>query len=275
MSRKQSQQESAAQPQQYHQAQLHQWKRPNWIQSAVQQLKNSAMQWFNLAVQPKYQFVVIGVLHFLGSQFNIFEQFITAVATSSASFQAVVHKVLTVQGCLLLWSGGQLLHRIRKEWAKTAINHQVVASRANMDEWRQCLQFGSEWHQTTLQGAYSLWQSQSLSVPSPPASQWMKLESGQPMLPSDAHLAGQTITEVKLAQFGVEARLAEYHELAVHHEAGVRQYSGHQLQLIQEVDGWYLQFEDTYQQFANSSLCEQWATLQHLASELDRVDKEW
>jgi hypothetical protein len=114
---------------------LHQWKRPNWIQSAVQQLKNSAMQWFNLAAQPKYQFLVIGVLHFLGSQFNIFEQFMTAAATSSASFQAVLHKVLTVQGCLLLWSGGQLLNRLRKEWAKTAINSQVVASRANMGEW--------------------------------------------------------------------------------------------------------------------------------------------
>ena len=142
-----------------------------------------------------------------------------------------------------------------------------------MDEWRQCLQFASQWHQTSLQGAYRLWQSQSLAVPAPPANQWMKVESGQPMYPSDAHLAGQTITRVKLVQIAVEARLTEYHELAVHHKAGVAQFDQHTLKLIQKADQLYSEFLAGYSEFANSDQDQQNARLGRLTSQLDQFDE--
>ena len=186
-----------------------------------------------------------------------------------------MYKVLTLQAVQLLWSGGQCLNQIRKQSQNIAITSQVVATRANMDERRQCLQFASKWHGTTLQGAYSLWLPSSLSVPSPPANQRMKVASGQPMYPSDAHVAGQTISSTKLAQIVVERRLTQYHELAVFHKAGVQQFSEHQLQLIHEVDEWYDQFIKGYTEFGNSSQSEQEAKLQRVTSDLDRVDKEW
>ena len=65
---------------------------------------------------------------------------------------------------------------------------------------------------------------------------------GHPLYPSDAHVAGQTITSVKLAQIAVEARLTEHHELAVHHKAGVAEFSEQRLQLIDEVDQLYMEF---------------------------------
>ena len=278
MARKHSQQdiqESAAQSCKYHQAELDQWGRHSWTQSAADQLNKLAMPWLKLAVQPKYQFLVLGVLHFLRDQFPILDKFMTAVADSSGSFQSVMYKVLTLQAVQLLWSGGQWLNQIRKQSQNIAITSQVVATRANMDEWRQCLQFASKWHGTTLQGAYSLWQSRSLSVPAPPANQRMKVASGQPMYPSDAHVAGQTVSSTKLAQIVVESRLTEYHELAVFHKAGVQQFSEHQLQLIHEVGEWYDQFIKGYTEFGNSNQSEQEAKLQRLTSDLDRVDKEW
>ena len=103
----------------------------------------------------------------------------------------------------------------------------------------------------------------------------MKVASGQPMYPSDAHVAGQTIASVKLAQIAVEARLTEYHGLAVHHKAGVAELSEQRLQLIDEVDQLYMEFLAGYAQFANSDQSQQNARLLRWTSQLDQVDKEW
>jgi hypothetical protein len=138
-----------------------------------------------------------------------------------------------------------------------------------MDEWRQCLQFGSQWHKTTLQGAYCLWQNASLTVPSPPANQWMRVESGQPMLPSDAQEARTDITPVKLKQIAVEARMTEYHELGVHQKAGVRKFNMHQSSLIQEIDQWCQRFRMDYPEFMSVGQPGQEERLNRLASELD------
>jgi hypothetical protein len=183
----------------------------------VYKWNESAKKCLRVAVQPQYQFVAIGLLQFLIGQFPILGQFTMAVAKSTGGLQSVLQKVLTVQACQLLWMGSQCLNSIRKECKKSAITSQVCATRANMDEWRQCLQFASQWHNTSLQGAYSLWQHQSLSEPSCPANQWMRVESGQPMLPSDAW-AARDINSLKLEQMAIEFRLTEYHELAVHHK---------------------------------------------------------
>ena len=273
MASKQSQQEfeeSLAQSQQQHQATC---KHISCTQSVVYKWNESAKKCLRVAVQPQYQFVAIGLLQFLIGQFPILGQFTMAVAKSTGGLQSVLQKVLTVQACQLLWIGCQCLNSIRKECTKSAITSQVCATRANNDEWRQCLQFGSQWHGTSLQGAYSLWQHQSLSVPACPANQWKNVESGQPMLPSDAHWAARDISSLKLEQIAVESRLTEYHELAAHHEEGVAQYDQDELQLIRQADELYRQFIEEYAEFVASGADEQKTKLQKLTSMLDQVDK--
>jgi hypothetical protein len=245
------------------------------FQSAVRQRSEQAKKCLKVAVQPQYQFLAFAIVQFLSAQVPVVDQCLTALADATGGFQAVLHKVLTVQACQLLWSGCWCLNSIRKECTKSAITSQVVATRANMDEWRQCLQFGSKWHHTSLQGAYCLWQNASLAVPAPPANQWMRVESGQPMQPSDAQQAAQDITPVKLQQIAVEMRLTEYHEFAIHQKAGVRKFNMAQSLLIQEVDQMYNQFMTGYTEFANSSQTQKEERLKRLASDLDRVDKKW
>ena len=273
MASKQSQQEfqeSAAQSQQQPQAA---WKRISWTQSAVYKWNASAKKCLRVAVQPQYQFVALGLLQFLIGQFPTLGQFTVAVNDLTGGLQSVLQKVLTVQACQLVWMGFQSLNSIRKECTKSAITSQVIATRANIDEWRQCLQFASQWHSTSLQGAYSLWQHQSLSVPTCPANQWKKVESGQPMLPSDAHWAARDISSRKLQQIAVESRLTEYHELAVHHDEGVAQYDQDELQLIRQADELYRQFIEEYAEFVASDADEQKTKLQRLTSKLDQVDE--
>ena len=62
---------------------------------------------------------------------------------------------------------------------------QVNATRANVMEWRSCLEFISKWHSTSLQASYKLWQKKTVSVPACPANQWMQLATGQPMCVMD------------------------------------------------------------------------------------------
>jgi len=236
-------------------------------QSAVRQWSEQARKCLRVAVQPQYQFLVFAVMHVLSAQTPVVDQCLTAVAEATGGFQSVLHKVLTVQACQLLWTGCWTLNSIRKECTKSAITSQVCAARANMDEWRQCLQFGSQWHKTTLQGAYCLWQNASLAVPAPPANQWMRVESGQPMQPSDAQEAGKDITPVKLQQIAVE--------MTIHQKAGVRKFNMAQSLLTQEVDQMYNQFMTGYTEFATSSQTQKEERLKRMASELDRVDKTW
>ena len=272
MASKQSQQESqesAARSQQQHQAA---WKRISWTQSAVYKWNESAKKCLRVAVQPQYQFVALGLLQFLIGQFPTLGQFTVAVNDLTGGLQSVLQKVLTVQACQLVWMGYQSLNSIRKECTKSAITSQVIATRANMDEWRQCLQFASQWHSTSLQGAYSLWQHQSLSVPPCPANQWVRVESGQPMLPSDAW-AARGITSLKLEQMAIEYRLTEYHELAVHHQEGVAQFDKDTLQLIQQADELYSQFLNEYADFVASDTDQQKTVLQRVTSQLDLIDK--
>jgi hypothetical protein len=244
-------------------------------QAAMRKWNESAKKCLKVAVQPQYQFLAFAIVHFLSGQIPVLDQLLTAVAEATGGFQSVVKKVLTVQACQLLWSGVWFLNSIRKECTKSAITSQVIATRANMDEWRQCLQFGSQWHKTTLQGAYCLWQNASLTVPSPPANQWMRVESGQPMQPSDAQEARKDITPVKLQQIAVEMRLTEYHEFAIHQKAGVRKFNMAQSLLIQEVDQMYNQFMTGYTEFATSNETQKEDCLKRMANELDRVDKKW
>jgi hypothetical protein len=185
----------------------------------------------------------------------------------------VLQKVLTVQACQLLWMGCQCLNNTRKECKKSAITNQVIASAANMIDWRQCLKFGSEWHKTTLQGAYAVWQSRGSTVPVCPQNQWMRMKSGQPMLPSDAYLASRDITTVRVLQLEVECRLTEYHEQSMHHDAGVEQFAEDKLKRIRQADELYQQFKHEYATFMDQSTDDQKTKLLQLASRLDYIDR--
>jgi hypothetical protein len=74
-----------------------------------------------------------------------------------------------------------LVSRIRHAVEQVEIASQVCATRANMNEWRQCLQFASQWHGVSLQSAYRLWQLGQIMTLAPPANQWLKSSEGQPM----------------------------------------------------------------------------------------------
>jgi len=263
-------QESTAQSHQQHQAN---WKGTSWAQSAVRKWNDTGKKCVRVAVQPQYQFLVIGLLQFLTGQFPILGKFMSAVAKSTGGFKSVLHKVLTVQACQLLWMGCQCLNNTRKECKKSAITNQVIASAANMIDWRQCLKFGSEWHKTTLQGAYAVWQSRGSTVPVCPQNQWMRMKSGQPMLPSDVYWASKDITTVRVLQLEVECRLTEYHEQSRHHDAGVEQFAEDKLKCIRQADELYQQFKHEYATFMEQSTDDQKTKLLQLASRLDYIDR--
>lgn len=65
--------------------------------------------------------------------------------------------------------------------AHIAQTSQVCATRFNLQERRQCLQFAARWHKCTVQSAYSLWQRRLLQVPPCPASQRFHLPTGAQM----------------------------------------------------------------------------------------------
>ena len=75
------------------------------------------------------------------------------------------------------WQVGEVSSRL---WEIETTN-QVLATRSNVCEWRQCLQSIAQWHQVPLQSAYAIWQSGSSSLPACPANQWSVLPGGQPL----------------------------------------------------------------------------------------------
>ena len=64
----------------------------------------------------------------------------------------------------------QLFKELIESVGKIEVTSQVVATRANMTEWRSCLQFNAEWGQYSLQTAYRMWQLGLLRSPPPPAN---------------------------------------------------------------------------------------------------------
>ncbi len=120
---------------------------------------------------------------------------------------------------------------------------QVCATRANADEWRQCLQFGSQWHQCPLQAAYLLWQKGRMAVPACPANQWNVLAEGQPLSVMDQCLAESAVPEVEHQVLDVDYRLSGVHEKWLLKEAGAEKYSVEESRLIDEVEAVYQQFK--------------------------------
>ena len=186
-----------------------------------------------------------------------------AVVKSSGDFKAVMTKVLTVEACQLVWFGAHWVKSMHESTYKTSVTSQVQATRENVMEWRSCLQFASQWHGCSLQGAYSLWQQQLQCSPACPANQWMQVASGQPMIPSDAQLAAVDLPSEKLAQLKLESSLTTVHELWVHCNEGVRQFTQHEKEHLQSMNELYWEFAHQSSQFS------QWTLQQEVSTKVE------
>ena len=93
-----------------------------------------------------------------------------------------------------------------------ATTSQVCATRANVMEWRNCLDFSSKWHKCSLQGAYMLWQKKQSTVPCCPASQRMQLQTGQPLSQLDQFIADSEWPATKMQILEIDSCLSVAHE---------------------------------------------------------------
>ena len=109
-------------------------------------------------------------------------------------------------------------------------------------EWRSCLQFAAQWHNVSIQSAYSMWQQSQLSIPACPANQWMKLQSGQPMGPSDQAVADFELSPQFREKSTVDGELAEWHEKFQFHKAAVEQYNEEEVRVLMAMDSLYWKF---------------------------------
>ena len=64
----------------------------------------------------------------------------------------------------------QLFKELIQSVGKIECTSQVVATRANMTEWRSCLQFNADWSGHSLPTSYRMWQLGLLRSPPPPAN---------------------------------------------------------------------------------------------------------
>ena len=64
----------------------------------------------------------------------------------------------------------QLFKELIQSVGKIEVASQVVATRANMTEWRSCLQFNADWSGHSLPTSYRMWQLGLLRSPPPPAN---------------------------------------------------------------------------------------------------------
>ena len=234
-----------------------QWQESEKKWAVFKQLKDSAKkkftQYFVLAVRPQWQFLFFASVALLSAKFPAVDKFVKWFIQFTEPMQSIIKSVLTVQATQLLWSTCAVLNSMRKNLVKTSITSQVAATRSNMDEWRQCLQFGAQWHDCGLQSAYRLWQRGSLSVPSPPANQWMVTSTGQPMLPSDYWQATASekgaVTELLIRQLSMESKLTVYHEQCCHHRQQVKQLLGEFKQLAEDGEQLYFDWVKQYCQY--------------------------
>ena len=106
---------------------------------------------------------------------------------------------------------------------------QVCATRANVVEWRSCLQTLSQWHKVSLQSAYKLWQLKLGSLPPCPARQWGVLSMGMPMGHSDQSIADTELPQCRVEQLKVDKMVHKYDEYQLFLDSGVEFNDGESL----------------------------------------------
>ena len=205
---------------------------------ASQSTSQSVTQWSVMQLHPliqwaKWKFeqstVAVSVLKtiFLAAVFTVahkspvfqvnmdkFKQFVIISAQFPPAQWAVavmaLSKLTQFQQAVRQW-----MYDIKYSVGQIEVTSQVSATRANIMEWRSCLQFGSQWHKVSLQAAYKLWQGKLLSCPACPANQWGALQSGQPMMQLDQSIADADLPSLKLRVLTVGATLSQAHEYSL------------------------------------------------------------
>ena len=235
-----------------------QWRQYEAKQSRRRQFLQSVKQFWKKSMALQSPWVQFGLFAF--AQFLCF-QFPSVLAVKEAvvawmpqwlQFESLLYSVGTIQLVQLLLFGTQWLQSIRRSCFMTSQTSQVCATRLNVMEWRSCLQFAAEWHDVSLQSAYSMWQQSQLSIPACPANQWMKLESGQPMGPSDQSVATRELSGQYRQKLLVDGELAEWHEKFQFHEEAVEKFNNDQVSVLVSMDKLYWQFSEKNTQYAGT-----------------------
>ena len=125
------------------------------------------------------------------------------------------------------------------------VTSQVVATRANVEEWRSCLDFGSKWHKTSLQGAYKLWQLSQLSVPPPLANQWSLHQSGPPLGVLDQSIADSSLNPQLLQLMKYDRKLTKVHERQQLVQIGKWKWEAADSQVVATAEQLYQKLQDT------------------------------
>ena len=225
-----------------------QWRQFEARESRRRQFRQSVKQLWkkSMALQsPWVQFGLVAFAQFLCFQFPsvlAVKEAVVAWMPQWLQFESLLYSVGTIQLVQLLLFGTQWLQSIRRSCYKTSETSQVCATRMNVMEWRSCLQFAAQWHDCSLQSAYSMWQQSQLSIPACPANQWMKLQSGQPMGPSDQAVADFELSPQFREKLTVDGELAEWHEKCQFHQAAVEQFNEEEVRVLLEMEQLYWKF---------------------------------
>ena len=193
-------------------------------------------QWFQCAV-----FVVLG---------SLLQTSALANSVKTRQFQpvgeAVWNSVVALCAAQFIHTAvltKQFFRRALKNLFQLETTNQVLATRANMDEWRQCLTFASKWHKTSLQGAYKLWQSQRLTVPAPPANQWLILKRGMPMSVLDQSIADEQLTSHVLKLMCIDSHLTTVHEKQLLVDNDILKFDEEDQSLVDQATSFYTRLQ--------------------------------
>ena len=187
--------------------------------AVVQPASRAVVQmWWQFLSSPPLQFAVMWANFLLLAKFPATQQWLSGQFASSAKramlatfvVQAVyVSRKLWNSFTALVDSNNALVAAAgahEQYLSKIASTSQVTATRANVVEWRSCLQSIAKWHQCNLQTAYRRWQCGQVGFPSAPASQWGILDEGQPMHVQD-QFEGRKVFNLRSAIRGAWKKL--------------------------------------------------------------------
>jgi hypothetical protein len=191
------------------------------------------------------------VLQFLAVWFAINagkskEKLAAAVLNQLPRIQWSMGVVGFVQSMLFFKQSLQYFKNITNNTWAVANTSQVCATRANVMEWRNCLDFSSKWHKCSLQSAYMLWQKKQSTVPACPASQRMQLPTGQPMSQMDQFIADSEWPVTKMQILEIDSCLSVAHENWLLMTVAKKQFSDAAQASI-------LQWEAVYQQWCQTA----------------------
>jgi hypothetical protein len=134
------------------------------------------------------------------------------------------------------------ISRIVWSMQQIELTSQVCATRANIAEWRSCLQFAGQWHKVSLQAAYKLWQVGGMQSPACPANQWGVLMSGQPMVSCDQNQADSELPQSRMQVLKVDAALSAVHEKYLLITEG-KSKKNYNVELVEQIKSWENEFQ--------------------------------